>query len=92
MQNLFPSLVQGSVLVVVIIYYFQIWNKKERWVIISRVISSHVGPMYIETPYISSHMCPMYIETPYIKWVRTPVALLRSFSDLYPWERYEPPY
>ena len=26
------------------------------------------------------------------KWVRTPVALLRSLSDKYPWERYEPPY
>ena len=34
------------------------------------VISSHMCPMYIETPYISrvisSHMCPMYIETHYI--------------------------
>ena len=26
------------------------------------------------------------------KRVRTPVALLRSLSDEYPWERYEPPY
>ena len=25
-------------------------------------------------------------------WVRTPVALLCSFSDKYPWERYEAPY
>ena len=38
----------------------------------SRVISIHMGPMYIETPYIiistviSRHMGPMYIETPYI--------------------------
>ena len=24
--------------------------------------------------------------------VRTPVALLRSLSGKYPWERYEPPY
>ncbi len=24
--------------------------------------------------------------------VRTPVALLRSLSGRYPWERYEPPY
>ena len=24
--------------------------------------------------------------------VRTPVALLRSLSDKYPWEKYEPPY
>ena len=26
------------------------------------------------------------------KRVRTPVALLRSLSGKYPWERYEPPY
>ena len=26
------------------------------------------------------------------KWVRTPVTLLRSLSDKYLWERYEPPY
>ena len=26
------------------------------------------------------------------KPVRTPVALLQSLSDKYPWERYEPPY
>ena len=26
------------------------------------------------------------------KRIRTPVALLRSLSDKYPWERYEPPY
>ena len=26
------------------------------------------------------------------KRVQTPVALLRSLSDKYPWERYEPPY
>ena len=32
--------------------YFQIWNKKEYNVIIIRVISSHMGPMSIETPYI----------------------------------------
>ena len=34
-------------------YYFQTWNKKEHNVIINRVISSHVGPMYLETSYIS---------------------------------------
>ena len=33
-------------------YYFQIWNEKEPNIIISRVISSHMGSMYIETPYI----------------------------------------
>ena len=41
-----------QVLIVVIEYYFQIWNKKEHNIIISRVISSHMGPMYIETPSI----------------------------------------
>ena len=39
-------------LIVVLIYYFQIWNKKEHNIIISIVISSHMGPMYIETPKI----------------------------------------
>ena len=47
-------------LIVVIVYNFQTWNKKEH-IISSRVISSHMGPMYIETPYIT-----MNIETPYI--------------------------
>ena len=36
-------------LIVVISYYFQIWNKKEHDIIISRVIRSHIGPVYIET-------------------------------------------
>ena len=35
-------------LIVVIVYYFQIWNKKGHNVIISRIISSHMGPIYIE--------------------------------------------
>ena len=39
-------------LIAVIVYYFQIWNKKEH-IIINRVMSSHMGPMYIETPYIN---------------------------------------
>ena len=38
-------------LVVFIVYYFQIWNKKELNIIICRVISSYIGPIYIETPY-----------------------------------------
>ena len=37
-------------LIVVIVYYFQTLNKKEHNIIISRVISSQMGPMYIETP------------------------------------------
>ena len=40
-------------LIVVIVYYFQIWNKKEHNIISSKVISSHMGPMYSETPYIN---------------------------------------
>ena len=36
------------------------------YIISSRVISCHMGPMYTETPYISSLMGPIYIETPYI--------------------------
>ena len=47
-------------LLVVILYYFQTWNKKEDNIIISRDINSHMGPVYIETPYMT-----MYIETPY---------------------------
>ena len=35
-----------------IIYYFQIWNKKEHNILISKVISSQIGAMYIETPCI----------------------------------------
>ena len=38
----------------------------EHNIIISRVISSHMGPISIETPYISSHMGPISIETPNI--------------------------
>ena len=46
------------------------WNKKEHNIIISWVTSSHMGPIYFETPYIiisrviSSHMGPIYFETP----------------------------
>ena len=64
-------------LIVVILYYFQIWNKKECYIIIRRVISRHMGPMYSETPNIYvywdilyqcilSHLILMYIDTPYI--------------------------
>ena len=56
--------------IVDIVYYFQIWNKKEHNIIISIVISSHIGPMYIETP----NMGPIFIETPYIGhvYIETP--------------------
>ena len=50
----------------IIVYYFQIWNKKEYIIIISKVFSSHMGSMYTETPYISSHVGPVYTETPHI--------------------------
>ena len=51
--NIFSSLVQGFI--VVRICYFQIWNKKEHNIIISRIISSHMGLMYNETPNISAY-------------------------------------
>ena len=41
-------------LIVVRVCYFEIWNKKEHGIIIIiiiRVIISHMGPVYIETPY-----------------------------------------
>ena len=41
-------------LIVVIVYYFQIRNKKEHSTIISRVMSSLMGPIYIEKPFISA--------------------------------------
>ena len=38
-------------LIVVTVYYFQIWKKKKKEQnIIIRVISNHMGSMYIETP------------------------------------------
>ena len=37
-------------LIVVIVYSFQIWKKNN--IIISSVISSHMGPMYIKILYI----------------------------------------
>ena len=54
---------------VVIVYYFQIRNKKEHYIIISRVISSHLGPMYIETPYI-------YTLNIYLRWFETQISVL----------------
>ena len=50
--NNFSSLVQDIVIddwIVIVVYYFQIWKTKENNIFISRVISSHMGPMYIET-------------------------------------------
>ena len=39
-------------IIVVLVYCFQIWNKKEHS-LITRVISSHMGPMYIDASCIS---------------------------------------
>ena len=36
-----------------LIYHRAQTNKKEHNIISTRVISSHMGPMYIETPYIN---------------------------------------
>ena len=58
-------------LIVVFVYYFKTWNKKDN-IYISRVMSSHMGPIYIETSNIiisrvlSSHIGLMYIEKLYI--------------------------
>ena len=39
-------------LVVAILYCFEMWNKKEHQIINFGVSSSHIDPMYIETPNI----------------------------------------
>ena len=44
------------VLIFVIVYYFQIWKQKEHNIIIISVINSHMGPVYIETPYTSLYL------------------------------------
>ena len=67
-QNIFPLLLRygDCGLIVVRVYYFQIWNKKKEHNINIRVINGHIGPMYIEKPYncslymsqsLSSHSC-----------------------------------
>ena len=47
-------------LIVVIVWYFITWTKTEHIIFISSVISSHMGPMYIETPNISVHILCEY--------------------------------
>ena len=50
-------------LIVFIVYYFQIRNKKEHNIIISsRLISNHMGPMYLETPYVRIYSNDIRIE------------------------------
>ena len=49
-QNIFPlSSHSDRGLIIVIVYYFQIWNEKGYNIIISSVISNYMGPIYIET-------------------------------------------
>ena len=70
-------------LIVVIVYYFQIWNKKEHNIIISRVISSHMVPMYIETHciYMIQHR---FFSAILFSWVfdedRLKIFKFRNFS------------
>ena len=42
-------------LIVVIVYYFQIWNKKEHNIISGRIITSCVGPIYNTTLYTTEY-------------------------------------
>ena len=80
-------------LIVVIGYHFQIWNKKEHNIIISWVIRSNMGPMYIETPYISTHMGPMYIKTPYVSTYMGPMYIETPYISTYMGPMYiETPY
>ena len=66
----FETVLNDWGLIVVIVYYFQIWSKKEHNIIISRVINSHMGPMYIEIPYIfnlyNSIYYQLFVST--VKW------------------------
>ena len=55
-------------LIVVIVYNFQILNKKERNIIIRRVISCHMCPIYIETPYA----IPVHRQTDAVMLALTP--------------------
>ena len=49
-QNIFPLLFKAlwsRINIFFIVYYSQIWNKKDNNIIISRAISSPMGPIYI---------------------------------------------
>ena len=60
-SNILSSLVNGRY-IVILVYYFQIWNKREDNIIIKIFISSHKGAMYIEAPckYLFMYVC-MYV-------------------------------
>ena len=55
-------------MIVVLVNYFQIWNKKEQ-IINSRVISSDVSPMYID-----SYHDLLIRHRLYVAWTSGPVA------------------
>ena len=57
-------------LIIFIVYYFQIWNKEEHTITISRVISCHMGPMYTETIYIYIYIYKLRENTPYVLLVK----------------------
>ena len=42
-------------LIVIRVYYFQIWNKENNIIIIRRIIICHMVTMYIETHYTKSY-------------------------------------
>ena len=78
--------------VVIIVYYFQIRNRKEHNIIISRVISSHMGPIYTETPYI----IPKIFQVWYMSLIRielTSVDLLCKIScntdEAWLWQKFK---
>ena len=71
-------------------------NKKKKHIIISRVISSHMGPMYIETPNITMNIetpcITKYIETLYITMnIETP-CITKYIETLYNHEYWDTLY
>ena len=72
-------------LIVVIVYYFQIWNKKEHNIISRKVITSHMGPMYIETFYtnnISNDSGQRLLRLHYVE--RAVEAMSRKLIETFP--------
>ena len=52
-----------------IMVVFKAETKKTSTFVLVEFISSHMAPMYIETPYVSSHIVSMYIDTPCIYYI-----------------------
>ena len=44
-----PKFPDYLLIIVIVVYYFQIWNKKVNNLISCRVMNSHMGPVYTET-------------------------------------------